>query len=228
MRKFKWLLGLPIIVLIYFIYTKINVSNIDCVSQFTKCSPQLANGLSSIKKGRILDTSKQITKFLNNEPLVKKYSIQFKLDGSFVAHVQERAVKFCLTNGEKSFFTDDEAIIIKTEAGSKDGCLSENGVDYKLGDKLEYKEQQFQELYYDLRDITGIGQARIDGDTLNVKYKNDTSFLFSTDFDVKLSAGKAYYIASQFDIIKEYIINKGFTNAAEIDFRYNNPVIRVS
>ena len=61
---------------------------------------------------------------------------------------------------------------------------------------------------------------------MKVQFRDGVKMFFLYNTDLELSAGKAYYIASQFDIIKEYIINKGYTSVSEVDFRFNNPIIR--
>ena len=207
-------------------YSFLKIKKIECVSQYTKCSSDLGVGLDKIRKDKIFSTQNEIRNYLSVESLVKKYSIQFMLDGTFIVRIQERNAKYCLSSGDKSYYTDEEAVVIKIDSAKKTNCVSEEGVDYQKGDRLEYKELQFQKLFYELRDLPGIGEAKIEGDAMKVQFRDGVKMFFLYNTDLELSAGKAYYIASQFDIIKEYIINKGYTSVSEVDFRFNNPIIR--
>lgn len=228
MLKTLRILIIPLLFTVLFcFYSFFRIKSIECKSQYSVCNSDLRTKLTSLKIGNIPSSKKELTGFLKNEPVVKKYSLQLKLDGTYLVHVEERTIKYCISGQRGTFYSDVEGIVIKVSDVIDDKCIINNQSEYNLGDKFSDKDMFAQNVYYCLRNVTDKGEAFIENDILTVEYKGNIKLIFPLEGDSRLLAGKTYYIVSQFDMIKEYIIGKGYKGVSEMDFRFNDPIVRI-
>ncbi len=210
----------------WFIMRSYNIVSIECISQFTKCNSDILYSIDKIEKDGIFTTRNNIKNVLNGNPLIKKYSFQLKLNGKYVLHIEERIPKYCIKSSENTYLTDPEGLIIKIGDSGGIKCISESNSDYKSGDKLTKKDLFLQKVLYDIRNINGIGDAYISDNNLIVEYKGKIKLIFPSEGDPRSLAGKVYFTVSQFDKIEKYIIENGNVSVSEVDFRFNDPIVR--
>ncbi len=227
MRKTVGLLIVAICIFaIWYAVAHFRIGSIECVSQFTKCNNNILSIIDKVEKGNVLVTRKRLIKAISNNPYIKKYSIQLKLNGRYIVFIEERIPKYCIRGTDKNYFSDSEGLIIKIEEGGEGTCVKETGVDYQLGNRLSERDFFIQDIFYKIRNIIGIGEARVNENNLTVEYKGKIKLIFPTEGDAVSLAGKAYYTVSQFDKIEEYIIGVGNISISEVDFRFNDPIVR--
>lgn len=227
MRKafiFLFLFFVLFLALYYFRISKI--TSISCVSQFTKCNENTLSLIGSIQKTSIYQTNVNLKKMLSQDPLVKKYSLQLKLNGKYNILIEERVPKYCLKNISEIYYFDADGMVIKTGGSDNIKCIDFTGASYRLRDTLNSKDAFTQSVFYKIRNISELGRAYVENNNLIVEYRGKTKLIFPTEGDSDILAGKAYYTVSQFDKIEKYIIDIGNVSVSEIDFRYKNPIVR--
>jgi hypothetical protein len=227
MRKAGFFLILVFVVLVVVFCFKVSkISSIECVSQFTKCNGNTLASIEKVEKSSIVATKINLKKALSDDPLVKKYSLQLKLNGKYIVLIEERIPKYCLKSNNENYFFDSDSVLIKINGGENIKCIEESGISYKLRDRLNNKDSFLQNVFYNMRNISDLGRAYVENENLIVEYKGKTKLIFPTEGDAEVLAGKAYYTVSQFDKIEKYIIDIGNLSVSEIDFRYKDPVVR--
>ena len=226
-KKLRILIILLLFAALISFYSFFRIRSIECESQYSVCNSDLRSKLNSLKVGNISSSKKEIIRFLKNEPVVKKYSIQLKLNGTCLVHIEERTIKYCVSGNGNTFYSDVEGIVIKKSNAIDEKCIVNSQSEYNLGDKLTDNDMFAQQIFSLLRNVSDKGKAIINNGILTVEYKANIKLIFPLEGDSRLLAGKTYYIMSQFDIIKEYIIGKGYKDLSEIDFRFNDPIVRI-
>lgn len=227
MRKVAGFLitGLIVIAFIYGVIS-FQIKAIDCVSQFTKCNDNISSALINVEKGNIITTRRNIVKVISQNPLIKKYWVQLNLNGKYIVMVEERVPKYCVESNAGKYVTDSEGLVIKINDNGNIRCIQSVEDEYKLGDRLSVRDYFNETLLYKIRNIADIGYAYLEQNNLVVEYKGNIKLIFPKEGDADLLAGKAYYTVSQFDNIEEYIIEIGNYSISEIDFRFNDPVVK--
>jgi len=218
-----------ILIIIFFIFYKLSefkISGIECKSQYYRCSDAILSDLDLNLSNNPLEIEKEIKSKLSENPLVKRYSLSLKLNGEIMVKVEERSKKYCVRSNDKTFNADSSGIIIEITAVPDQKCLNENDISYVLKDRLNAKDLFSQGLYYKLRNIKDVGSSYFEGNNLVIEYKGAVKLIFPLEGDPVLLSGKVYYTVSQFDTIEENIIKNGGSKITELDFRYNNPVVR--
>jgi hypothetical protein len=214
------------VLLTWHIIRNYRINSIACVSQFTKCNSDILSSIDKIKKEDVFTTRKNINRVLKDNPLVKIYSLQLKINGKYIIHIEERIPKYCIKGAENNYYSDSDGLIIKIDKDGTIKCVEENNVIYHLGNKLNQKDFFILKVFFNIRNIVGLENAYIGNDNLIVEYKGKIKLIFPMEGDPKSLAGKAYYTASQFDKIEEYIIGMGNILVSEVDFRFINPIVR--
>lgn len=217
--------GIIIFAILYAI-NSYKIADVDCVSQFTKCNENILNSLNKVEKGNVIVTRRNIVKAISQNPLIKKYSVQLNLNGKYIVMVEERVPKYCVEGEEEKYISDSEGLIIKINDSGSIMCIDSVEEKYKLGDRLSVRDYFNETLLYKMRDISGIGNIYLEQNNLVVEYKGSIKLLFPKEGDTDVLAGKAYYTVSQFDKIEKYIIEIGNYSISEIDFRFNDPVVK--
>lgn len=230
MRKIVKTLFLLVIITgaTFIVLNNFKINSVICQSQFSKCNPDLQKRLDSVPKRNLKKTRKDLLSLLKNDPTIEKYKMQLDLRGSYIIKVQEREAKYCLKKGDINYYSDLSGFIFKSDSVNSTRCIHAENFDRGVGNYFTDNEISALKIIYKLRNISEITEAVLQNDIFTVEYKGNIKLIFSLDkVDEDLIAGKVYYIASQFDIIKEYIIKNGYDEVYEIDFRYNNPVVRL-
>ena len=209
-----------------FLVRSFKIVSLDCVSQFTKCNSDVLASLDRVEKDGMFLTRTNINKVLMNNPLIKKYSIQLKLNGKYIIYVEERIPRYCVKSSDSAYLSDSEGLIIKIGDSGSIRCIEKSDSDYELGDKLKDNDFFIQKILYNIRNIDGIDDSYVTDSNLIVEYKGNIKLIFPSEGDADTLAGKAYYTISQFDKIEEYIIEIGKISVSEVDFRFNDPVIK--
>lgn len=208
----------------FFNFYKIN--SVECVSQHKICDSRLNDDIRSINNFGILATRKKLVKIMENNPIVKKYSLQLQLNGKYLVKIEERESKYCLKSGEKIYYADLDGKILKIDTAGDDNCIKKNTANYTEGNTMDQNDIFSVRVYDIVKNIDGVGMASVDNNNLIVEYEGNIKLLFPLVDKTKLLAGKAYYIISQFDKIEKYIIENGYSTVSEVDFRFTNPIVR--
>ena len=222
-----------VIILISFIATlgviaiySIKVNDVVCVSQFYTCNEGLQNDINSIKKGSLINTRGNLIRLLKNEVIVKNFSFQYQLDGKLILHIDEREFKYCITNKQNSYYADELGTVIKSVSGIGVNCIQNTSSVYKIKDYLNSKDLLSEQIFNRLRSIKTLESGIIDENKFVIEYEDGIKLIFPLEGQSDVLIGKAYYTISQFGKINEYIIGNGSSGITEVDFRYNNPIIR--
>lgn len=224
--KYILIVVIPILV-IFWIVGNYRVKEIECKSQFNRCSSDLVQKIDSVDRASIFETGRNVNNILSGEVSLRRFSIQLKLNGKIQVYIEERVPVYCLKSGNFIYYADAEGIVIKNVEGNDTECILKEDVKYNLGEMISDSDRNMFLLFHKLKIISEKRNPRFENGNLTVEYKGKVKLIFPIDGDYDLSAGKAYYIVSQFDNIKEYIISNGKSDISEIDLRFKNPVIKV-
>ena len=222
-----------VIILISFITTlcviaiySIKVHEIVCISQFYSCNDNLRKNIDLIDKSNLVKTRGDLVVLLRKEATVKNFSFQYQLDGKLILHINERESKYCISNNVNSYFADELGIVIKIVKGAGLDCIQNIKSVYKIKDSLNNEDLLSEKIFYKLRSLSTIKSGFIEEKKFVIEYKDGIKLIFPLEGQTDALIGKAYYTISQFGKINQYIIENGFGGISEVDFRYNNPVIR--
>ena len=209
-------------------FLSFRVTSVECISQFGNCDAMILKDIDMVNLDNMVKTQNNLKSLLNKNLLVESYVVKPKFDGGMTVEVRERESKYCVMVNGTTYYADLMGLIIKSGKDADDGCLANSNTIYKVGDSLISEDLFAQKLYYELRSINGLGRSYYDGNIYVIDYHNDVKLIFPVEGDAELLAGKVYYSLSQFATIEDNIIKNGGTKVTEIDFRYNNPIVRYS
>jgi hypothetical protein len=227
MRKYTVLNFFLILIIIGLIAIGfIKVKEVICVSQFYACNESLRNKIDSINKGSLIQTRRNLIGLLKDEASVKSFSFQYQLDGKLILHINEREVKYCITNNGSSYYADELGKVIKIDNAIGVNCVQNTKSKYKIKDSLNNEDLISEQIYYRLRSLDTVQSGFIEDKKFVIEYRDGIKLIFPLEGQANVLIGRAYYTISQFGKINEYIIGNGFGGITEVDFRYNNPVIR--
>jgi hypothetical protein len=179
-----------------------------------------------IDKSNLVKTRGDLVVLLRKEATVKNFSFQYQLDGKLILHINERESKYCISNNVNSYFADELGKVIKIVKGAGLDCIQNIKSVYKIKDSLNNEDLLSEKIFYKLRSLSTIKSGFIEEKKFVIEYKDGIKLIFPLEGQTDALIGKAYYTISQFGKINQYIIENGFGGISEVDFRYNNPVIR--
>jgi len=222
-----------IIILFSFITTlgviaiySVKVHEIVCISQFYACNESIRNDIDSVSKDSMIKTRGALIGLLRNEAIVKNFSFQYQLDGKLILHVNEREPKYCITNKVNSYYADELGVVIEIVNGMEVNCIQNINTTYKMKDSLNNNDLLSAQIFYKIRRLSTVESGLIEEKNFVIEYKDRIKLIFPLEGQPDVLIGKAYYTISQFGKINQYITENGFGGITEVDFRYNNPIIR--
>ena len=214
-----------LILLVYKILT-FQVKSIDCISQFYRCDELVLKDIESVNKDNIIKVEKNINNKMSSNPIVKNFVLRLKMDGRLSVRIQERVARYCVRVNDTSYYADIKGMVIKSDSQLKTECVNNSKSVYNLKDNLTKEDLFSQRIYYKLRNIGNLGLTYFENGYFVIEYNGTVKLQFPLEGDEELLAGKVYYTVSQFARIEENIKKNGGTEVLELDFRYNNPVVR--
>ena len=212
--------------IIFVLFNLIKIKKVECKSQFSKCSPVIINDLAYIHDQNIVKTYREVKNTIDDHILINSYYIHFDLNRSLIVYVNERAPKYCLNGENKTYYFDDNLIVLKISEESGEKCVNDPISSYEVGDHLGKNDEFAHSLFLRLANLSHIGNIKYETDYLTVEYYEGIKLLFPLEGNSEILAARVYYVVTQFDKIKRGLLEDDISEISEIDFRYDGPVLR--
>lgn len=207
---------------------KVEVSKLECLSQYGKCSDILSQKLSAVKNGDIIFAKRKINAILAKDFQVKSFSIRYQFPTSFTISLIERKPKYALKkkDEDKIFIADSEGIILFLEDTSTFPVLEFDKEDLRIGDKLDKELLFCLEMLYSIENTFGVSSAEVRSSDFMIELKDGSFLAFPKEGDAKLLLGSATLIISKLRMAPdEFKMDK---HPKVVDLRFKNPILRDS
>ena len=221
MKIYKFLSILLIIIFIFllptFIQKFVNITKIECKTQFGECKQQFQIGNYFVVK-------KQINEILSKDITVNSFSFKYKLPGIVKIETNIKQVKFAIKNSSNKFYLiDKDGLVIDIQPESPVLSLYFDNADYNLGDKVPENIFFSLKLIDKINWLYAIDTVSFDNDFIKVNLKQNKIVYLPIEGDIDLLSGSLRLIFSRLNDGTEGI---RMEDVREIDLRYKNVVLR--
>lgn len=211
--------------LILYLPNLIVIDEIKCFNQYDKCSPQVNDRINMVNTNKYGMAKRYVEKVLQQDMLVKDYSLHFQFPSTIVINIIERKPKFALssTDVSGSVTIDEDGYALSIVDTTSLPTLNASGVLPNPGDKVDEETLFGLRIIYNISSIYKINNAELKKDQLNIKLDDGKTIVFPLTGDMQYLIGAMNMVLLRLNNVST---DTKIVNVNYIDLRYKNPVLK--
>ncbi len=200
---------------LFFLLKNLKVQNINCISQFGNCSPDLQAEILKAKDKNIFESFSLLKNSLKKENKVLGYSINLTLPFNLEINCIERTpiIAFNLKNGNFALVDKDGVIADVAKNTTLPKILSSTPVS---NEQLIF----ISGLMHSLNTFYNINEGKITENGLEISNLNKKRVIFPLSGDKDILLGSLNLILSRLPSVQEA------STISTIDLRFKNPILK--
>lgn len=217
---FVFLLSMPL-----FIQKLINITKIECNSQFGDCPDQIAYSLQHIANRNYKDAIKLTKDFFESNILINNYLIQYKFPSTLNVELDIKKSKYAVKNNlnNKYYLLGSDGMVLEEQDKSNLVTLLVSNNDLHIGKQVDERYLFMLKILDNLNYLYSINVGELEKDYLKVKNNEGVTVLIPASGDLEYIIGSIRLIFSR--------LNKGdegirMDEISVIDLRFNNPILK--
>ncbi len=227
MRKVKRVLFFLVFLTIpvgYWAYFRfMSVGRVRCLSQYGVCSRAILDNIETIPTDSLLGYKGKLVRKLSENELISSFSITFVFPWNYRVDLVEAKADLVLDTGEGS------SLVLLTRTGQKVGETEESVLPkIKLMDGVELGDYSIVAgLIREMSVNQGIMEGVINSEGLIIVMPDGIKLIYPVKGDLDVLLGATSAVLSWLNSEKEqFRIGNELEGVREVDFRFNNPVLR--
>ena len=231
MRKILFVLFIVFVLAGIFLAPRfINISQIECKSQFGKCNKALEEKLVKTIQDDMYSVKSSINIILGDDVTIEAFTIKFQLPDKLIVDVLEQKGLFALKSIKQDvyYLIDKNGVVVSIQENSNLPTVEVEEVIYNVGDTINNNHKFALDLILDLFYTYKISKGEVEENSLYIVLENGDLVIFPLEGDSKVLLGSLSLIISRLkDEVKDSKIEIA-DQIIEIDLRYNNPVVKTT
>lgn len=238
MRKLKFVLPIvSVILLILYFSFLVKIEEIKCVSDDDQCPDSVISILNDQSNKSIFLAKRSLARELDEDELVKNYSVRFNIPNKLIVNIKEREPEFALLTAEENSWysiVDIEGVVIAVEESSDlDGLFVEELPN--RGERLNSESLNAYKIYKNIDPYFPIERMEIRQEGSFVELERGHQAWLPKDADTQIIVGAIMVVFNRLNssIEKSIIDNRDnqmlynlCSGGCLVDFRFQNPVIK--
>ena len=205
------------------------IRSYSCSSQFGPCHESIMKFIEDFGSDSYLKSKESLKKFLDENILVREYSIQYEFPDKLQINIIENKAIFGFSffDGEGlTYLVDDRGLVIGSERNSNLPRVKMEGGHYDIGSKVSEEILFALQVMNDVFRSYGIKEGVIEKDALLVNFTKGYTVIFPLRGDKEILMGSLSLIISRLNGEDEGTRIEEVGNVEIIDLRFKNPVIK--
>lgn len=218
-RLFTTILVIGSVSLFVFAYNRLRVTSIECQSQFGICDEDVLNELNSKEGQTLLHAFSGVRKTLNTHPKVSHYVTRFTNPSSLTALITQRRPQIAIVGeGSSDYYVySEDGILLDTLSETQLPLVRIQDISVITNEQMIFVIKMAYALYQTYEVKTFV----IQNGGIEFELPNSPKIIFPVQGDIDVLLGSLTFVLSQLNTQLE-----DFRMEA-IDFRFNNPVIKL-
>jgi len=219
---------LSLIILVYFLFKKLQIKEIRCKSQYGFCPLKIENDLKNLEGKSFSEIKQSLKNYFQDEVSVEKYSYQFRLpDKLEVSVIQKKASYAIQSEAENNYFLiSKEGWVISSQRFTDLPTLKVGKFNKDNGEQVEDEALFSLRLLQAMHKLFEVKVGEYDGKSLRVKINNGPLIIFPVRGDEKVLVGSCRLIVEELNTLEQNSRIESGLAKITIDLRYKNPVIK--
>lgn len=216
---------LAVLAIFYFIPTLIKVREVSCRSQFGLCREELSTKIDSYRGRSLKEAKKKIAEQLTSDPLIKDFSLQFRLPDKLEVNIIEGKAKFAIGQSDRKSFSliDKDGNVIKVQDSTNLPVVYINDKIPNLGENVGKEKLFALETIFSLTSLYQVKEGKIENNSLTTLLPDGVEVVFPLQGDREVLLGGLELILFR---LKSEAKDSRIENIRKIDLRFKNPVLQ--
>lgn len=226
----KILLVLPLLLIIFAIFVipkLIVVKNIVCDSQYDTCDQGITSEINKSINKKLSLAKKEIKFYLENNYLIRDFSVQYKIPSSLKINIVVEKAKYCLKSQLNDVYSyiNKDGMVLELRENCNLPIIYIKGKNFNVGEKVNSEYLTALNLIDQIFISYNIKEGNIVDNYMEVLFNQGYKVLFPLDKDNQILLGSLRLIINRLNTEEsESRIIEDRINV--IDLRYENPVLR--
>lgn len=199
----------------------INISEIDCGSQYGVCNQRFEARLDELKGKNLYEVKMGVKEILKDESSILSYSTHFVFPDKLKVSVLMKKARYALKKaGTDSYFlVDNKGDVLAVEASNNLPFLETSENPPNVGEKISDTSQFALEIIADMYYIYQVQKGKIENDGLSIELSKGLTVIFPLE-------GDRERLVSALILIISRLKDENGKSVTTIDLRFKNPVIK--